>query len=73
MIKYLKSSYGGIKLMNFLKKSVHYRDKVEFFDVKGILGDDKDVEWRQQRFGTNVFPTPPTQSVMGLIMLAFKD
>lgn len=60
--------------MNFLKMSVHYRDKVEFFDVKGILGDEKDIEWRQQKYGENCFPTPPTQSILGLIFNhAFKD
>ena len=43
-------------------------------DVKnGIHGAAKDVAWRQEAFGSNTYPRPPTKSFFHFVVEAFKD
>lgn len=76
LIKYLKTSYGKTKLLQFNEESIHYRKTTviqDAKDTKGILADPKDLDWRRNSFGSNLFPSFKTKSVSDLIWLAFSD
>lgn len=59
LIKFLKSSFDGVRLLTFRNDSIHFREmkKVSFNDdIRGILGDETDIKWRQEKYGVNHYP-----------------
>lgn len=60
LIKYLKSSFDDIKLLNQpnrCKESTKVQRKVDFLDKKrGITADREDKKWRVKHFGKNIYP-----------------
>ena len=70
MIKFLKSSFDGTRVLDFKPDSPHYRDlkKVNFHDdTRGILGDEADKKWRQEKYGVNLYPKKKSQSMWNLL------
>lgn len=44
---------------NFPQSSIHWRNKVSLNDgedKKGIIGDEKDLQYRLIKYGDNIFP-----------------
>ena len=62
LIKYLKSSFDDIKLLNQPnrgKASKNIQRKLDFVSKKrGISADAEDKKWRIKQFGRNVYPQP---------------
>ena len=61
LIKFLKSSFDEIKLLNQPNrgKIKKINKRIEFEDTKrGIPADADDIKWRIKQFGKNIYPQP---------------